>query len=471
MGGGATPRDIERVTRATQFAVEMMYDVREPSLLEEELRHLFSAFALLEDDFLGGQGSRGYGVVAFSLRHIEVRRGGAQQGETRRTVFSGEGPLDLAALTQTLQDLAEAVQTTEKDLLPTPFLPQSGVSEDDWLIVAKLQFLSPLHVGEVGIGLEGCLDYVPSDTLFSGLCHAWLRLYGREALEDLLAQFAKGIPPFLLSSAFPYYADYAFFPPLFLRQRTAFKQADLDWVSLDRLLLWARGALPDDIEAMQTIVDEERQLQHQLADQHHLPEKALVPKVRVDRQEARSNLYFCGVVHFPREGGLFCLLRTHPTMESMLRQAFEVLGNLGLGGERSTGHGRFEISAWDDARSIEPWQQLVTGSFLPETDTPDYYTLSLYYPNEADWQRLSRRPATSLAGYELIERGGWIESPWLQKPVPRPACRMFREGSVFRLGRQGPQGCLVDVTPSVERPEHSVYRYGYAFNLKLKQMD
>src|SRR5829696_2567571 len=78
-------------------------------------------------------------------------------------------------------------------------------------LVAKLRMRAPLHVGSSTLGEENTHDYVPSDTLFSALCHAYLELYGREALEGLLARFDEE-PPFLISSAFPFFEDTLFTP-------------------------------------------------------------------------------------------------------------------------------------------------------------------------------------------------------------------------------------------------------------------
>lgn len=60
----ANPRQVERVPAGTEFAFEMVYNVYN----EEDivyLKHVFEALCLLEDDYLGGYGSRGYGKVCF----------------------------------------------------------------------------------------------------------------------------------------------------------------------------------------------------------------------------------------------------------------------------------------------------------------------------------------------------------------------------------------------------------------------
>lgn len=65
----ANPRQTERVPRGAEFAFEMTFSV----LSEHDkamFRKVMTAMKLLEDDCLGGSGSRGYGKVEFS--DIEV---------------------------------------------------------------------------------------------------------------------------------------------------------------------------------------------------------------------------------------------------------------------------------------------------------------------------------------------------------------------------------------------------------------
>ncbi len=62
----ATPRQIDRVIRGCQFDVNILYDVTEPAEMEEDLSMLAEGMRLLEYDYLGGHGSRGYGKVKFS---------------------------------------------------------------------------------------------------------------------------------------------------------------------------------------------------------------------------------------------------------------------------------------------------------------------------------------------------------------------------------------------------------------------
>lgn len=83
----ATPRQIERVVRGSKFAFELIYDVVDPTEVDEDLEMILAGLKLLEFDYLGGSGSRGYGKVAFKDLKAE-------------TVF---GNFDVEALNQKLE--------------------------------------------------------------------------------------------------------------------------------------------------------------------------------------------------------------------------------------------------------------------------------------------------------------------------------------------------------------------------------
>lgn len=60
----AMPRQVERVPAGVKFSFEMVYNIFEEEDVDY-LRYVFEAMRLVEDDYLGGYGSRGYGRVKF----------------------------------------------------------------------------------------------------------------------------------------------------------------------------------------------------------------------------------------------------------------------------------------------------------------------------------------------------------------------------------------------------------------------
>lgn len=61
----ANPRQIERVVRGSLFNLDIIYEVEEEKEIEEDITILAEGLRLLRYDYLGGNGSRGYGKIAF----------------------------------------------------------------------------------------------------------------------------------------------------------------------------------------------------------------------------------------------------------------------------------------------------------------------------------------------------------------------------------------------------------------------
>jgi len=87
---GVNPRQTERVPAGAKFGVSMIvnryavaYD-DEPSTVDDGIKYLkelLIAMQLLEDDYLGGQGSRGYGKVKFEDIKITYKDLGSYAGK------------------------------------------------------------------------------------------------------------------------------------------------------------------------------------------------------------------------------------------------------------------------------------------------------------------------------------------------------------------------------------------------------
>lgn len=67
---GANPRQIERVPAGTEFAFRLVYNIENEEELPEDMKILAAGLELLQMDYLGGHGSRGYGRV--SLHDFEA---------------------------------------------------------------------------------------------------------------------------------------------------------------------------------------------------------------------------------------------------------------------------------------------------------------------------------------------------------------------------------------------------------------
>lgn len=77
----ANPRPIERVPPRSDFAFEIVYDVESQADVQPDLENLLLTMSLLEDDALGGSGSRGSGKVKFFVYLLEGKKAEAYRQE------------------------------------------------------------------------------------------------------------------------------------------------------------------------------------------------------------------------------------------------------------------------------------------------------------------------------------------------------------------------------------------------------
>lgn len=71
----ANPRQIERVVRGAQFGMEIIYNVEDVEQIEGDFANIRAGLSLIENDYLGGGGSRGNGRVTFRDLRAEVVTG------------------------------------------------------------------------------------------------------------------------------------------------------------------------------------------------------------------------------------------------------------------------------------------------------------------------------------------------------------------------------------------------------------
>lgn len=69
----ANPRQIERVPAGALFSMEMVLNVYQGDNVEELLNTVFDALKLVQDDYLGGNGTRGYGKVKITVDELTFK--------------------------------------------------------------------------------------------------------------------------------------------------------------------------------------------------------------------------------------------------------------------------------------------------------------------------------------------------------------------------------------------------------------
>ena len=341
-----------------------------------------------------------------------------------------------------------------------------------WQLV-RLDFgRNPVHFGDLGIGMEASGERVCSDTLFSAWVSSYARLFGGEAVEQLLAKFPQAEqspslkPPFRLSSTVIYCQETYYLPrpvksPIgYPKDDSAFAKEykKLNNLPLEVWQRWYQGegfTSSDEAELKEKVTnkDAEGSLTRSGAFDYSAAFKSQrTPKVSLDRTSRASNFYHVGFVQFQPKAGLYFLIY-FPTEDKILRtdlkQALNLLGEDGIGGEKSSGAGQF-IATWHSLDST--WQRVVNFS------QPHAYSLISLL-----WERPFATECLQGASYALRERGGWIVSPVSGQQARRQTVQMFTEGSVFP---QPVGGILANVTPGNFKA-HQIYRSGISLSLPV----
>ncbi len=326
----------------------------------------------------------------------------------------------------------------------------------------KLKFLTPVHFGTNRPGFEDIDNVLHSDTLFSAIVNTWMRFYP----EDLMKFFPENseneinFSYFKLSSAFPFYEDLLFFPKPYIKPN--FVNDDTDPRTVKK---WKKVEFVDE-DIFRKILNNETidfQGDEGIIDQKFLTIKKVknngkvystfdVPRIVKDRISQQTTPFTFTRMEFDEKAGLFFLADfQNNEWEKKFRTILNLLGDYGIGGDRTIGHGQFEVSIIKDFETEN----------MEQTDA--FVNLSLFHPGKEEISTILQK-----SSYQLIERKGWIYSG-KSKPLRRKSVRMFREGSVFS-GAFGYYGNVVKVlekNPALKL-EHDVFRYGIALTLPAR---
>lgn len=108
----ANPRQLERVPAGAEFTFEMVYNVEAPDHEEirKDLVNLLEILSLLEDDYLGGHGSRGYGKIKFALNELSGKKVEFYGADTEEARNQASAVLPVKAVSECKEKLARVVQ-------------------------------------------------------------------------------------------------------------------------------------------------------------------------------------------------------------------------------------------------------------------------------------------------------------------------------------------------------------------------
>lgn len=307
-------------------------------------------------------------------------------------------------------------------------------------IVCKVNPKTSFHIGVKEGGLEETLHHIPSDTLFSAFCNVYRLIYGKEKLEALLQKFNEN-PPFIFSSVYPTINGKLLFPlpkNIILKSKDDEKKLKkVEFISEDIFRKVLEGELPEISERW--ILQDGKVIVAGADKEEKIWMDINTPRVTIDRITIASQIYYMGEVKF-KEKLFFLIDLRENEYKKEVETTIRVMGDEGIGGERTYGKGLFKVEEFEKIK-------------FDEIENPWYITLSMFYPRKEE--------ITGIEGYfEIVERGGWVYS-LEEKYKRRKFIRMFAEGSVFNRKITGK---LVKVAEG----KHDVYRFGYAFPLPIK---
>lgn len=341
--------------------------------------------------------------------------------------------------------------------------------------VVRFRPLGPWRIGADTGARDRAGSLLHSDSLFSALCQAMLRLDRLEEWLDATVRSAGG-PRVAVSSCFPYLGGVQFVaPPRNLwppPPSPRVRWANARFVPLEAVRdLAGEQALTDTawyVDGPSTCL---------------LPESAKLrsgpfrPVTRshaaVDRLKPGAiEVHRTACIEFAESAGLWAVAAfageaARDEWAEALKGAFRLLADSGVGGRRSLGWGRSDAPEFVDGSLPElllpeAAQRAPAASPIGEEAQPApaetvYWMLSLFSPaadDTIDWRRGS---------YTLRERGGRIESP-AGSGAEKKLVRMVEEGSVL-VAASAPRGAAPDVAP--EGFPHPVYRAGFAVSIPI----
>ena len=298
--------------------------------------------------------------------------------------------------------------------------------------VWQFHFTEEVHFGNGG--LNTCDSILHADTIFSALCIEAIRA-GKDTFNRLV-DAAKG-DRIRFSDALPYIGNQYYIPKPIMKlqvektansiEKKALKK--LEYLPVDQLTAFLHGAL-----------DIRKESEHFA---EHFGSFRMIEKASINGME-ETRPYGIEGFHYAEGSGLYlCCGYEEEEDLTLIEELLESLEFAGVGGEISSGLGRFELCVAKTANT-KPLLERIRDSGYRR-----YLSLSVSLPKETELEQ-----ALSGAEYQLIRRGGFIAS----ETYAATACKkrdlyVFAPGSTFVHLFNG------DVYVVSDGGTHPVYRY------------
>jgi len=326
--------------------------------------------------------------------------------------------------------------------------------------IFHLRFSTPLHIGKGGADLDDTDVIYRSDSLKSAIYATGLPIFND--WSDPTGFFGN----FLLSSAFPFLGNEYFVPrpiggmefdftdtAVTLRAKTAKK---IRYISLQLFTQWMHQP-NEKIPAPAAHISPDGLFLFNAPNARNVFIKEVQQRVAKPSDGEDTTPYYLERLYFAKDAGLYFIANFNSDfLKQQVCTTLRILGDNGIGTERSSGNGYFTFIDASDVSTIE----------LPDINNPTYYMpLGLYLPQKTEMQNMNLAESR----WDIVRRGGYIAAtpyPELMR-LRKNNIWFFTEGSVFSTSTK-PVGRLVNLKPAVDRTGlHSIWRDGNPIFLPL----
>lgn len=325
------------------------------------------------------------------------------------------------------------------------------------LLALRLHFTAPLHLGRGSEELDRSETVYHSDSL-----RAALFAIGLPHIPEWSEAPETFFNAFRLSSCFPFVGSELFLPKPALSTRFQFRQTDeakaakkakkIEFLSLsvfeqyvnaqateleiDEALLTPDGRFVCANAATATRIFFRSEVQQRVTVFHE-----------GNAENARP--FYADRLFFEPGCGLYCFaVFDNPIIKQQVCQTLQLLGEMGIGTDRTVGNGMF---------SFDPKTDISTHTLNLTQIHKRQLCLGLYWPNQTEFGGIDLHESY----WQLIKRAGYMGGTSNDEflSLRKKSVYMFTEGSTFSAPC-ALQGRYDDMKPDWDKPVHPVYRDG-----------
>lgn len=315
--------------------------------------------------------------------------------------------------------------------------------------ICKMKFQTEVHFGRGFLSDSEYSCY--ADTIFSALCHEYIKCKGVKKLEDFIKYFQED--SLFISDAFPYIKQQYYLP----KPQISSKTKELKQKRMEKQIPY----IPE--EMIKNYFNGTFDASMVLSSLSELGISSVHVKASIHGLE-EANPYWVGSYRFAEENGLYFLIGYKDKKGyDELVEAVKALSSTGIGGKVSSGYGSFEVT-FEDVPS--EWIDYLTTNERNQEEGV-YMSLSISLPKNEELNQILEH-----AHYKLIRRGGFVADTHSQsngtiygKEQRKQDLYVFQAGSCHKGTYCGD---IYDVSNSATHP---VYRYAKPIFWRLNCYD